>query len=611
MSLERFIKFIKEGEPVSPGTPNRPLQQLDQNIQYLWDVIQAANLGSTVYARMQTIAATLQIGQPVYFNPATARFEAAFAAAESDTATGYLVVPDQAQVWGIVAEKHNATLADILLFGYAQIDISAAIGNEVNGDGSVPAGTWYLSGAGAGSLTRQLPPVTIPVLKSNLSGGVYVNPSFVDFLENHRHYVFLLPMVPAGSVTPPSAGGTHTITSPDVDIQGWLPANHTSFGGLAPAGAKFGYNLAADTSLAALYPPVPLQSACIQMQRPSVYDNVGSHRWYGQQLMEDLVIINRNGIWWMSDCYDEVPWPTILNTSSPSSPSYTACDPDGRDYTMKLYFTRVGFATDNATVSSLRSVDDRLVITCDGTTTPATTGDLQIDLDLQFMMGNTTLPGYTVFKTFNESTNTFDLGPVVEGIYTTSSLVTLSGTPSTFITVDGQTRELFHGRVRLDVLPRATQELPSQLVRLDGVTEENYPVLYLGMPNTIPTSYVVKFEVPADAPTSSNFQFRVRIIGRSSGTLPPLITSYYKTSRPGANLGTPVDVAYSDTTLTMPTVKLISANQAVETESEAFTVASGDIIYIKLARNPAATSDQYAGELGVMQQVGILTAISE
>jgi hypothetical protein len=52
MSLERFIKFIKEGEPVSPGTPNRPLQQLDQNIRYLWDIIQAAELGSTVYARL-------------------------------------------------------------------------------------------------------------------------------------------------------------------------------------------------------------------------------------------------------------------------------------------------------------------------------------------------------------------------------------------------------------------------------------------------------------------------------------------------------------------------------------------------------------------------------
>ena len=65
MSLERFIKFIKEGEPVSPGTPNRPLRQLDQNIQYLWDVIQAANLGSTVYARQMTVDSTVELGMPV------------------------------------------------------------------------------------------------------------------------------------------------------------------------------------------------------------------------------------------------------------------------------------------------------------------------------------------------------------------------------------------------------------------------------------------------------------------------------------------------------------------------------------------------------------------
>ena len=45
MSLEHFIKFIKDGEPVSPGTPNRPLQQLDQNIHYLWELIKAAELG--------------------------------------------------------------------------------------------------------------------------------------------------------------------------------------------------------------------------------------------------------------------------------------------------------------------------------------------------------------------------------------------------------------------------------------------------------------------------------------------------------------------------------------------------------------------------------------
>ena len=146
MSLERFIKFIKEGEPVSPGTPNRPLRQLDQNVQYLWDVIQAAELGSTVYAREVTVESGAQLGMPVYWNDDEGRFDRALVGMKTDATTGYLAQTDSSQVWGIVAEKHTATSADLLLFGYAKIDISAATGST----GGVPAGTYYLSGTDLG-----------------------------------------------------------------------------------------------------------------------------------------------------------------------------------------------------------------------------------------------------------------------------------------------------------------------------------------------------------------------------------------------------------------------------------------------------------------------------
>jgi len=604
MSLERFIKFIKEGEPVSPGTPNRPLQQLDQNISYLWELIQAAELGSTVYARSQSVISTIKVGQPVYLNTATGQFEAAFAAPDTDSTTGYLVMPNQAQVWGIVAEKHNATLADILLFGYADIDIAEAIGQLPGSD--VPAGTWYLSGSSAGQLTLQQPPVTIPVCKTDLNGGVFVNPSFVDFLENHRHYVFDLEMLPAGTVTPPSVGGTHVITAADSNDVGWLPADDAVFDGNAPAGAKFGYNLSQNNALSGVYPPVPLQSACIQMQRPSIWDTALERKWYGEQLMEDLVIIDRNGIWWMSDCYDEVPWPTDLDTDSSASASYGDCDPGGKEYSLKFYYTRVGFATDNSVVSSIKSLDNRLVITCADKSDPATTGDLDIDLDLSFMIGSTTDAGYTVFKGFDVETNTFSSGPVTESVYATSSNVLLSGSKVT--TVDGV--DYHQGVIGVGVLAQATQEISSQLVRLDGVTEENYPVLYLGMPDDVATSYVVKFEVPTDSPTVTMFSFRPRILGRAAGTLPLLTSSYYKAARPTAGLTVPIPVAQSYVALTMDTVAtLAGANEAVEATSNSIAVGPGDIVYVKLERTPEAVSDSYVGELGIMQQVGVLTSV--
>jgi hypothetical protein len=160
------------------------------------------------------------------------------------------------------------------------------------------------------------------------------------------------------------------------------------------------------------------------------------------------------------------------------------------------------------------------------------------------------------------------------------------------------------------VLSQATQELSSQLVRLDGVTEENYPVLYLGMPNDDATSYVVKFEIPSDAPANSEFSFRPRIIGRAAGTLPQLTISYYKTGRPVDGLNTPILVTQTFVSMTMVTIStLAAANEAVEAISDAVTVDPGDIVYVKVERTPEDVSDSYGGELGIMQQVGVLTSV--
>jgi hypothetical protein len=608
MSWENFINFIKDGEPVSAGTPNRPLQQLDQNLRYLWDVIQASALGSTVYARRQTVDSTVEVGQPVYFNSTTSQFEAAYATANSDFNTGYLIIPEQAQVWGLVSNKLNSTLADILLFGYAKLDLSAAVGDEANPDGSVPAGTWYLSNKGTGQLTKSLPPINIPVCKTNDNGEVYVNPKFNDFLENHRHYVFSLTMLPAGDVAPPPVGTQHEISNANASLPGWLPANDPVFNGTAPAGAKFGYNLTQDPALKNLYPPIPLQSVCVIMQRPSVYEIEAAPRRYGQELLSDTVKVDNNGIWWMTDCYDEVPWPTLLDTGSQNSvsagnPAYWPCGPELKDYSLKLYFTKVGFATDISTVTSLNSTDDRVVITCVDNQANTGTGDLLISLNLEFMSGEENVRGKRVIKEFNPATNTFDFGFSCEGVYATSPNVLLSGDSQN---INGN--QVFQGIVGLGVLSSSTKELSSQLVRLDGVTEESFPVLYLGMPRNNTTSYVVKFEVPGDAPETSNFQLRLRLLGRSAGTLPPLAASYYTVSRPPAGLTTPVNVTQNYTVLPITTGGTVAANQAVEALSTAFSVAPGDIVYIKVQRTPSDPADAYTGEVGVMQQIGVLTS---
>ena len=255
------------------------------------------------------------------------------------------------------------------------------------------------------------------------------------------------------------------------------------------------------------------------------------------------------------------------------------------------------------------------MITCDGTTTPATTGDLQIDLNLNLMTGNTTLTGYNVFKAFDATTGKFELGPVVEGIYTTTPNVLLEGANTTSRVIDGVTQTLHHGPVRINILPQPTLELSSQLVRLDGVTEENYPVLYLGMPNSNTTRFVVKFEVPSDVVDSSGlavssfrFRLRMRLLGRGVGTLPPLNISRYVVPRPGV-LTAPVSVAPDYTTMDVDTSATLSgANYSVEAvgPTDGISVTSGSLIYVEVERVPSA--DNYGAELGIMQLVGVLTA---
>ncbi len=607
MSFERFIQYIKQGEPVSPGTPNRAMRQIDQNAKYLWDVIQAAGIGSTVYARERTIESGAKIGMPVYYNPTTQQFERGLANVETDGATGQIMTSQSTQIWGIVAIKHNATLADLLLYGLADIDISEALGN-VGGD--VAAGLYHLSNQTPGYLTSSRPPVSVPVLRSDGNGNVFVNPTFMDFLDNHRHYKFELETSPAGTHTQPAEGEVHVIASADDSLPGWLPADHAVFDGKAPVNAKFGYNLKEEGLLNDLWPPLPITSYDLEFQRVSIYEpNPRQIMPLANSVLDDLVIVDRNGIWWMSDCYDEVPWPTNLETNVSQSESATVADcPRDVVHRMILWFTKVNFSTEASVVTSLRSVDSRVKIYCRDTTKVGATGDLDIDLDLQLTLGDDDRRGYLVFKELEG--NKIHLGPVCEGIYATSSNVLLTSELQTrLIPGDNESALVHHGLTSLGVLTEPTRELSSSLVRLDGATEEFDPVLYLGLPDDTQTSFITKFDVPADVPVNSQFAYRARILGRAAGNTPQLTVEYVLVSRPVAGLTTPLSVSSVWMALAIDTVAtLTAANQAVEATSNAFTVTPGDIVYIRVIRDPEDVGDGYSGELGIMQQTGVLTS---
>ena len=469
------------------------------------------------------------------------------------------------------------------------MDISAAV------TGTVVAGTvYYLSGQTAGTLAISEPPVGIPVLHTDASGGVFVNIRLSDLFAEHQHYKFDLLCEPCG--TPVVDTGTVTIDDADSSLVGWLPADDAIFEGRAPAGAVFGYNISA-SSLANAWPPLPLAGATVE--------------WFnGTALsipeLEGLLVIDINGIWWMTDCENYVPWPADFifgGTTVAYDP--TDCPPQP-PMAMRLWYSRPKFHTSGTAVTSLQPKENSIItIRClNNDAADQTTGDLEIDVDFQLLLETATdTAGYTVLKGISADKK-FTRGPVVSGVK--------SGNGSLIVTGSATVGGYAVGNVLLTVLPTAVgSELDVQSVRLFGATEENYNgTLGLGFPVDRQTSYLGELRTPYDLDvTTISVALRFWVLARAAGTLPTLTLTAQIVERPD-----PVDEAaalvVNSTTLdlTWP-VASVAEDEYIEVTSEAIDVAPGTQILFTLERDDSG-GDGFPGELHIIRQSGVITGVA-
>ena len=597
---ETLIQLITQGEPVSPGVTNRPIIQLDQNVRYLWDILQAHSIGSALFARAVTVDASTVVGTPVSYDPVNQKFVPALALTAVDSDDGRLVLADQARVWGLVYKKHNATLADLLLCGYATLDLTGVVN-------LLRPGIYYLSHVQPGKLTTQNFPLNIPVLLSDGDKKVFVFPQLLDTLNHHQHYRFSLTCLPAGNHTPPAPGNPHVITSPNPNLPGWLPANHPIFGGNAPTGAKFGYNLSQHPALQQQWPP-PLPNVYLEWNHPD--SSIG---FTGVPLDQyGLCKIDQHGIWWMTDCYNQVPWPKDYDTSSPPPP------PSGPCYTsimrMNLWFSKINYSSDPYLVKSLTSADPRLIVRCRGTNNPCSTGNLELDLDLNFVVNNNQ-HGYLVFKDFNQTNNEFTRGPVVEGLYSLSNALRITSTTSETRTVNSVNRQVHYGLIGLSFNIDLKSETEVQLVRLDSVEEQYYQnVTYLSFPKNKHSEIRCKLFVPIDLDVSSlgsgtqlKLYFRLLLLARSAGTLPNLSITARRIPYPSTNLS-PLALPGPSSEFSVPIVTSVTTtapNQYFSADSDSFNVSNGDTIFFSIKRSP----DSYNDEVGIFRIIGKLIVV--
>jgi hypothetical protein len=635
------IKHVNPGEPVQAGIVSRPDRTLEERTEYLKDRLDAAAVGQAIFDNSATIAPDVLPGQPVYWNWTEHRYEKALAAVEVDETTQALVVQPSSDCVGLCLRKRSDTLGDIVLHGVVDLpELTNAIA------GPIVPGRYYLSAADHGKLVRQKPAVTVTVChvqgpKDTCSDipRVVVMPHTRDFVDEHIHYRFDLVARPAGGHNPSAAQSTgkHVITNPNPALPGWLPANHAIFQGKAPNGAVFGYNLSQHTALANVWPPLPIQSVAMLWDKGA--DHVGATEIpLGRT---GLAVCDINGIWWMSDCYGDVPWPKTYDPATVVEEDETVVAECPRDEVMRVVvvYLRMLLGNDRSMVTSLVKDEDTTanVITqptaaganvispiaitnCDEL--PASTGDLKLNLDLQIAAAEAT-GGQAIKGVINR--HQLQRGWVAEGAFTLSNQISITGsrgTPRLLTTAEKEQFDLtttdpitlHQGILKIDYTDQLVErEISPQIIRLSDAVERLYmDIPYLGFPAGQSSLIRLRFNL-ASANLGDNLMMKVRVqlFGRGgtqsqAALLPSLYMTYRVLPAPAANASVPLET--TDTELTFNSSANLTLDTVIQRDSTAFAVEEGDTILVTLGREENI-SDVY-GEIGVLRVSGIVYSAS-
>lgn len=602
-SWSNNIKHVAPGEPVQAGIVSRPDKVLENRTDYLRERLDAAEAGRALIDRAVTVAPSVLPGQPVYWNSVDQRYERALAAVTLDPTTQNFVTQPTADCVGICLNKQSPTLGDIVLRGVVELP---ELTNAVNGQ--ITAGRYYLSATEAGKLVKQRPAVSSfvcyvlgPKDTCATIPRVVVAPQQKDYVEEHTHYRIELVTAPAGVAV--LTDDTYEVTEPDAALSGWLPANHESFNGKAPTGAAFGYNLSAHTTLQNIWPPLPIQSASVLWTAENGYLLGATELPTGA---DGLVVCDTNGIWWMSNCRDAVPWPAAVADGD---------DECRREERMRMYvvFIRMLVGNDRSVVTSLTPNDESPIVLTNCNSAAATTGDLNIDLNLQTV--STTAVGGTVLKSVVGGKK-LSAGVVAEGVFTLSDQLILTGTQTRNLTT--QEKEelavtgdvlLQQGIIKIDYTDLLVErEISPQIIRLSDTVERLYmDIPYLGFPAGQSSLMRLRFNLP-DSNLGDNLQMkiRVRFFGRggtvsTAATLPALYMSYRRLGKPDT---TGTQLPTTDTELNFNSVVSLRIDHATERDSDAFTVTAGDTVLVTIGREENI-ADVYP-EVGILRVTGIV-----
>lgn len=632
------IKHVAPGEPVQAGIVSRPDRALQDRTEYLKQRLDAAELGRAVFDNDATIAPDVLPGQPVYWNYTAQRYEQARAAVEVDATTQAYVVQPSSECVGLCLKKKAETLGDIVLYGIVALpELQNAI------TGPIVPGRYYLSAVEPGKLVKQRPGVTVNVcyVQGQIDTchpvpRVVVMPNTRELVDEHTHYRFDLMPKPAGThvvYLDEEDKQRHRIDNSDSDMGGWLPADHEIFNGKAPAGAVFGYNLSQHQALSNVWPPIPVQAVSVLWDKGNNY--VGATDV--PTGADGLVTCDLNGIWWMSDCYGDVPWPTTYSGTTPASTNAVPAEcPREELMRVSVVFIRMLVGNDRSIVTSLAPAENSPVVVRNCASGAAATlanpgtGDLALDLNLQYSAPNDARePGDGIEEEGlivtgkTASGQKLQRGWVAAGIIA-HNLPQLSIESTNFRNLTASEKEEFgiataetvvlhRGLLKLNFETLVDREISPQIVRLNDTVERLYlDIPYLGFPEGQSSSLRIRLNIPdMNLGTPLKMSVRTQLFGKGSAaqSMPALYMSYRRIPKPGTTPATAIPLPSSenestDDALVYNSALAVAPNRSIICESSQFSVAEGDTVLVTIERR----DDNTYPEVGLLRVSGILSA---
>lgn len=554
---------------------NRVLGEIQANIRKVSGLITTSRIGQGVFAFDVAIDPAVKVGQPVFYNTTTNRFERSKLTILVG-AGGRTYAGPESEAWGLVSEKCAGDRAHLLISGLASISLLDSAGV------ASPAGKFYLSTAAGRLENSVVNSLIVPVLLATGTGDVIFRPWFADTFPRYTPAMVELVTAPAGTAT--NVGNISTITAANPLNTGWLPATHSVFGGLAPAGAKFGYNWKRDAQLQSGWPPINPAAA-------TIFFDVGGGESSGYRSVVsdgERLTINANGIWWMQDTVGQTPWTYLSEGATSGSRPH----PQSRRMYLEADLTVQGTELRTG-VTSLTSTIPWLDTVSRGTNSAATVGDVALQLDLVNMFESLTDVSGVALKGFANSK--FLAGPVVAELYPGDSTVTLSGTRSAGGGYIGAVTISVNSNKEFDLLPTDSQ--------LFGATMEAYgDLIAIGLPPSRTSSFVNAFHVPASVSANAKLRFVLWLTGPQTYTVPASITLGTRVfTRPsGAAVTIPTEGSLA---LTVPASTSVAAGKYIELVSADLTVSGGDTVYLRITRT--GSGDGVGSEMHILKNFAV------